>query len=216
MYMGVGFVWFACLFLQLNIQSAATGCGVCPPGRDGVNGRDGHPGRDGMPGRDGTPGICLGQTEQDKQIKQLRQEVSRGNAICTAACCLKCPLHAGERTKSSLTCRLVLECVNRAATWHLATACPNHHLLTSILRLVRQASRCLTVLPLAYSPEVSDSRPSGSSQDLRWAWSTALHRLAGTGCWANVSGSWACNTVICIKYTEFVSEMITPILTYIQ
>ena len=102
MFLGVGLTWFACLLLELCIQSAATGCGVCPPGRDGGNGRDGHPGRDGMPGRDGTPGICLGQTEQDKQIKQLRQEVSRGNAICAAACCLfKCPLHAGERTESS-------------------------------------------------------------------------------------------------------------------
>ena len=97
MNLGVGLILFACLLLQFDIQSA-TGCGVCPPGRDG---RDGLPGRDGMPGRDGTPGICLGQTEQDKQIKQLRQEVSRGNTICAATCYIECPLYAGGRIESS-------------------------------------------------------------------------------------------------------------------
>ena len=101
MNLGVCLIWFACLLLQFDIQSAGTGCGVCPPGRDGVNGRDGHPGRDGMPGRDGTPGICLGQTEQDRQIIQLRKEVSRGNTICAATCYIECPLYAGGRIESS-------------------------------------------------------------------------------------------------------------------
>lgn len=182
--------------------SAGNPCGVCPPGRDGQNGRDGHPGRDGMPGRDGTPGICLGQSEQDKQIAQLRWEVSEKIAI--AWCGIdnvsmlfvkldelkqktgRQSLLSGARVCATGSYLAFGYCLPKSPSPYV-----NHTSCSSGFTLYNGVCYRWPTSPQCQTQDLPTSHKICTVLGGRLCTVPELDRLVGTGCNANFGGSWA-------------------------